>query len=361
MSEESHGLFHLGKKDDEPEAAPKEAAPPEAAHHGLFHKEEAPPPPPPEEHHGLFHLGKEEAPPPPPPEKHGLFHLGKEEPPPPPPPPQGLMARLFHSAPVTPEPASPQRPQLFRHHSFRSALYILGLLMLLAGIVNAIPDYRSVIVGLGFALLLGGLLLTGDWHPLSGMLGLRKVRVPTSASGVATVVAEHEAKDVIGKVTKEDGADAQAKASTAQRLAPWNWPWSHHAQEQKAEEAKKFKHIGLGGKVLMGVMAGTMGHGANTVLDQSAPPANLTGFATYAHWAIGVLTIVLILWIITTHIRTFRHHWLSPFGIIRRLIVFLVVSAVVTLGVGLLTSNPTLGQGYGELVGGFVGLLAVLV
>jgi len=275
------------------------------------------------------------------------------------------MARLFHRAPVTPEPASPQRPQLLRHHSFRSALYILGLLLLLAGIVDVIPGYRFVSLALGAALLLGGILLTGDWHPLSGMLGLRRVRVPTSASSVATIVAEHEAKDVIGKVEKASEGNQQPKESIAQRLTPWNWPWSagarEAAQEQKVEEARKFKHVGLGGKILMGVMAGVMGHGANTILEQAGHPANLNGFASYAHWAVVVLTIALILLIITTRIRTFRHHWLSPFAIIRRLVIFLVVAAVVTLGVGLLTNDPSLGQGYGELVGGLIGMLAVLV
>src|SRR5579883_1192705 len=325
MSEESHGLFHLGHKDDQPAETPKEAAPPA------------------EEHHGLFHLGKQEEPPPPPPppEKHGLFHLGShEEPPPPPPPPAGLMGRLFHRAPVSPEPASPQRPQLFRHHSFRSALYILGLL-----------------------LLLGGILLTGDWHPLSGMLGLRKVRVPTSASGVATVVAEHEAKSVIAKVTKED--DEAPKASVGQRLAPWHWPWSERAreaaQERKAEEAKKFTHVGIFNKVLMGIMVAVMGFGANKIISRLHPPANLSSLPNYAHWIIVLVTIALILGIITTRIRTFRHHWLTPFGVIRRLLIFLIAIAVVGLTASLLTNDQTLGQGYGELIGGLVGILAILL
>ncbi|HEY7355140.1 MAG TPA: hypothetical protein VH590_01705 [Ktedonobacterales bacterium] len=341
MSEESHGLFHLGKKDDEPAA------------------------PPPEEHHGLFHLGeKQEEPPPPPPEEHhGLFHFGKEEPPPPPPPPAGLMARLFHRAPVTPEPASPKRPQLFRHHSFRSALYILGLLALLAWIVPGIlpNDLRFYGLLVGAALLLGGILLTGDWHPLSGMLGLRKVRVPTSATGVAEVVAEHEAQSVIGKVTSED---EQPKTSVAQRLAPWHWPWSEQsremAREQKAEEARKFRHVGILGRVLMGIMAAVMGYGANRIIQALHPPASLSSLPGTLHWVIVLVTLGLILFIVFTRIRSFRHHWLSPFGIIRRLIVFLVVTAVVALAATLLTGSAALGQGYGELIGGLAGLLAVL-
>jgi hypothetical protein len=362
MPEESHGLFHLGKKDDEPAAREASSSPEE--HHGLFHlgaKQEEPPPPP-EEHHGLFHLGAKQEEPPPPPEKHGLFHLGKEEPPPPP-PPAGLMARLFHRAPVTPEPASPQRPQLFRHHSFRSALYILGLLSLIAWIVPGIlpDDFRWYGLLVGAALLLGGILLTGDWHPLSGMLGLRKVRVPTSAAGVAEVVAEHEAQSLIGKVTSEDD---QPKASVAQRLAPWHWPWSARAreaaQEQKAEEVKKFKHVGILGKILMGIMAAVMGYGANRIIQTLHPPANLSSLPGTAHWAIVLVTIGLILFVVFTRIRTFRHHWLSPFGIIRRLIIFFVVTAVVALAATLLSGSSSLGQGYGELIGGLVGMLAVL-
>jgi hypothetical protein len=348
MSEESHGLFHFGHKDDQPAERPKEATPPE------------------EEHHGLFHLGKqEEPPPPPPPEKHGLFHLGSHEEPPPPPPPQGLMARLFHRAPVTPEPASPQRAQLFRHHSFRSALYILGLLLLIAGFLPGIfpSGYGIYGVVIGAALLLGGVLLTGDWHPLSGMLGLRKVRVPTSASGVATMVAEHEAKSVIDKVTKED--DEEPNASAAQRLAPWHWPWSERAreaaQERKAEEAKKFTHVGIFNKVLMGIMVAVMGFGANKIISRLHPPANLSSLPNYAHWIIVLVTIALILGIITTRIRTFRHHWLSPFGVIRRLLIFLIAIAVVGLTASLLTNDQTLGQGYGELIGGLVGILAILL
>jgi hypothetical protein len=338
MPEESHGLFHLGKKDDEP-AAPRE-----------------------EEHHGLFHLGKQEEPPPQP-EKHGLFHLGKDEPPPPPPPPAGLMARLFHRAPVTPEPASPQRPQLFRHHSFRSALYILGLLFLIAWIVPGIlpDDFRLYGLLVGAALLLGGILLTGDWHPLSGMLGLRKVRVPTSAAGVAEAVAEHEAQAIIGKVTSEDD---QPRASVAQRLAPWHWPWSARArevaQEHKAEEVKKFKHVGILGKILMGIMAAVMGYGANRIIQALHPPANLSSLPGTAHWVIVLVTIGLILFIVFTRIRTFRRHWLSPFGIIRRLIIFFIVTALVGLAATLLSGSSTLGQGYGELIGGLVGMLAVL-
>jgi hypothetical protein len=342
MSEESHGLFHFGKK------------------------EEAPPPPTPEEHHGLFHLGeKKEAPPPPAPEHHGLFHLGKEETPPPPPQPSGLMAWLFHRAPVSPEPASPRRPQLFRHHSFRTALYILGLVLLLAWIVPGIlPDaLRFYSLAIGAALLLGGILLTGDWHPLSGMLGLRKVRVPTSAAGVAEVVAEHEAKAAIDKVTRED--DEQPKETVAQRLAPWHWPWSAQArevaQEQKAEEAKKFKHVGIFGKVLMGIMAVVMGYGANTILEKSPHSADLNTLTSYAHGTIILITIALVLFTIFTRIRTFRHHWLSPLGIVRRLIVFFIVTAAVAFAASLLTGNAALGQGYGELIGGLVGLLAVLV
>lgn len=365
MSEESHGLFHLGKRDDEPAA--REAAPAPEEHHGLFHlgeKQEEPPSPSPEEHHGLFHLGKQEEPPPPSPEEHhGLFHFGKEEPPPPPPPPAGLMARLFHRAPVTPEPASPQRPQLFRHHSFRSALYILGLLALLAWIVPGIlPDeFRWYGLIIGAALLLGGILLTGDWHPLSGMLGLRKVRVPTSATGVAEVVAEREAKDIIGKVTSEDD---QPHTSAAQRLAPWRWPWSAQsremAREQKAEEARKFKHVGILGRVLMGIMAAVMGYGANRIVQALHPPANLSSLPGTLHWVIVLVTLGLILFIVFTRIRSFRHHWLSPFGIIWRLIIFLVVTAVVALAATLLSGSATLGQGYGELIGGLVGWLAVL-
>jgi len=347
MSEEPHGLFHFGKKDELPEMS-QEASPP------------------PKEHHGLFHLGKkEEPPPPPPPEKHGLFHFGKEAPPPPPPPPAGLMARLFHRAPVTPEPASPQRPQLFRHHSFRSALYILGLLLLLAGIANVLPGYRFATLAIGAALLLGGVLLTGDWHPLSGMLGLRRVRIPTSTTGVAAVVAEHEAREIINKVTREDGEDAKARESVAQRLAPWHWPWSARAreaaQEQKAGEAKKFKHVGIGGKILMGIMAAVMGHGANMIIQALHPPAGLSAFPAYAHWAIILVTIALILFIVTTRIRTFRHHWLSPFAILRRLLIFFIVAAVVAVLAGLLTQSSALGQGYGELIGGLVGWLAVLI
>lgn len=275
------------------------------------------------------------------------------------------MARLFHRAPVTAEPASPKRPQLFRHHSFRSALYILGLLLLLAWIVPGIlPDsFRFYSLALGAALLLGGILLTGDWHPLSGMLGLRKVRIPTSATGVAEVVAEHEARTVLNKAASED--NPQARASGAQRLAPWKWPWSPRAreaaQEQKAEAAKKFKHVGIFGKILMGIMAAVMGYGANAILEKAPHAADLNSFASYAHWAIVLVTIGLILFIVFTRIRTFRHHWLSPFGIIRRLIVFFLVAAAAAFVASLLTGSAALGQGYGELIGGLVGMLAVLI
>jgi hypothetical protein len=274
------------------------------------------------------------------------------------------MARLFHRAPVTAEPASPQRPQLFRHHSFRSALYILGLLLLLAWIVPGIlpNDWRFYSLALGAALLLGGILLTGDWHPLSGMLGLRKVRVPTSATGVAEVVAEHEAKDLLNKAESEGD---QPKETVAQRIAPWNWPWSEQAreaaQEHKAEEAKKFKHVGIFGKILMGVMAAVMGYGANRVILALHPPASLSDFPSYAHVAIILVTIGLILAIVFLRVRTFRHHWLSPFGIIRRLIIFFLVTAIVAFAARLLTGDAALSEGYGELVGGLVGLLAVLI
>ncbi len=365
MSEEHHGLFHLGKKDDEPDTAPK-ADSSEEEHHSLFHfGEKKEPQPPPEEHHGFFHLGKREEPPSPPPEKHGFFHFGKDEEPPPPPPPTGWMARLFHRTPVTAEPASPQRPQLFRHHSFRSALYILGLLLLIAWIVpGALPaDFRFYSLAIGAALLLGGILLTGDWHPLSSMLGLRKVRIPTSAAGVAEVMAEREARDMLEKVTRED--DPQPKETVAQRLAPWHWPWSQRAreaaQEHKAEETKKFKHVGIVGKILMGIMAAVMGYGANRIVQAIQPPANLSSLPGYLHTAVILVTIALMLFIVFTRIRTFRQHWLSPFGIIRRLIVFFIVAAAVALVASLLTASASLGQGYGELIGGLVGILAVVI
>jgi uncharacterized membrane protein YeaQ/YmgE (transglycosylase-associated protein family) len=275
------------------------------------------------------------------------------------------MARLFHRAPVTPEPASPRIPQLFRHHSFRAALYILGFLLVIAWMVPGILPgaFRFYSLALGAILLLGGILLTGDWHPLSGMLGLRRVRVPTSAAEVAEAVAEHEAREVMEKVTRED--DDQPKASVAQRVAPWHWPWSQRAreaaQEQKAEEAKKFKHVGIFGKILMGVMAAVMGYGANTILTRAPHTADLDTFANYTHGAIILVTIGLVLFVVFTRIRTFRHHWLSPFGIARRLIAFFIITIVVAFAASLITGDTALGEGYGELIGGLAGMLAVLI
>lgn len=355
MPEESHGFLHFGKKDDEPEPAP--AAPPAEEHHGLldlFKKEEPPPPPPPEKPHGLFHFGEhqqEERRP-----AAAVATAPKEA-------GESWTARLFHRAPVTPEPASPQRPQILRHHSFRSALYIAGFLCLLAGIVpGLLPDgYRFYGLIAAGALLIGGVLLTGDWHPLSGMFGLRRVKLPTTTAGVATYLAEREAKEAIDKVTQEGEEPAQP---AARRLAPWRWPWSARAreaeQEKQAEAAKKFTHVGLLGKILMGIMAAVMAYGANTIVEQAAKPANLSGFATLAHWVIVLLAVALILFIVITRIRSFRHHWLSPFGILRRLLIFFVVTAVVALAAAVLTKDPVLGQGYGEAVGGLVGMLAVL-
>ena len=353
MPEESHGFLHFGKKDDEPETAP--TAPPAEEHHGLLDllkkAEPPPPPPPPEKPRGLFHFGehqqKEQRP--------AVATASKET-------GESWTARLFHRAPVTPEPASPQRPQIFRHHSFRSALYIGGFLCLLAGIVpGLLPDgYRFYGLIAAAALLIGGVLLTGDWHPLSGMFGLRRVKMPTTTAGVATYLAEREAKEAIEKVTKEEDEAQPA----ARRLAPWHWPWSARAreeeQEKQAEQAKAFTHVGLLGKILMGIMAAVMAYGANIIVEQAARPANLSGFATLAHWVIVLLAVALILFIVITRIRSFRHHWLSPFGILRRLLIFFVVTAVVALAAGILTKDPLLGQGYGEAVGGLVGMLAVL-
>ena len=355
MPEESHGFLHFGKKDDEPEPAPT-APPPAEEHHGLLDllkkEEPPPPPPPPEKPRGLFHFGEhqQEA-------QHtaAVATAPKEA-------GGGWTARLFHRAPVTPEPASPQRPQILRHHSFSSALYIAGFLCLLAGIVpGLLPDgYRFYGLIAAGALLIGGILLTGDWHPLTGMFGLRRVKIPTTTTGVATYLAEREAKDAIEKVTKEE----EPAQPAARRLAPWRWPWSARAreaeQEKRAEQAKAFTHIGLVGKILMGIMAAVMAYGANIILQQSPRPANLSGFATIAHWAIVLLAIALILFIVTTRLRSFRHHWLSPLGILRRLLIFFVVTAVVALAAGILTKDPLLGQGYGEAIGGLVGLLAVL-
>lgn len=351
MPEESRGFLHFGKKDDEPETAPK--TPPAEEHHGildLLKKEEPPPPPPPpEKPRGLFHFGEHQQP------EQPVAAAPKEV--------EGSWtARLFHRAPVTPEPASPQRPQILRHHSFRSALYIAGFLCLLAGIVpGLLPDgYRFYALIAAGALLIGGILLTGDWHPLTGMFGLRRVKVPTTTAGVATYLAEREAKDAIEKVAKEE----EPAQPAARRLAPWRWPWSasarEAAQEKQAQAAKAFTHVGLVGKILMGIMAAVMAYGANTILQQAARPANLKGFDTIAHWAIVLLAIALILFIVTTRMRSFRHHWLSPFGILRRLLIFFVVTAVVALAAGILTKDPLLGQGYGEAIGGLVGLLAIL-
>ena len=356
MPEESHGFLHFGKQDDKPEPAPT-AQPPAEEHHGLldlFKKEEPPPPPPPpEKPHGLFHFGEQ--------------HQEEQRPAAavataPKAASEGWAERLFHRTPVTPEPASPQRPQIFRHHSFRSALYIGGSLCLLAGIVPGLlpGGYRFYAWIAAGALLIGGILLTGDWHPLTGMFGLRRAKLPTTTAGVATYLAEREAKDTIEKVTRED----EPAQSPARRFSPWRWPWSEQAreaaQEKQAEQAKAFKHVGLAGKVLMGIMAAVMAYGANIIVQQAARPANLNGFESIAHWAIVLLAIGLILFIVATRIRSFRHHWLSPFGMLRRLLIFFVVTAVVALAAGILTKDPLLGQGYGEAIGGLVGLLAVL-
>ncbi len=343
MPEESHGFLHFGKKEDEPKVAPKANQPSV------------------EEPHGLFHLGgranAEES-------KKAEVTVTQT--------PKnnqqgGLMARLFHRVPITPEPASPQRPQIVRHHSFRSALYILGCLCLLAGILpGVLPDeYRFFGFIIGGALLLGSILLTGDWHPLTGMLGLRPVRFPTSAGGVATLLAEREVKETLEKVTQSAQEEAKPAEPLARRLPPWRWPWSGHAgqttaQEKQAAEHKDFTHVGLAGKVLMGVMAAVMGHGANIILQQTPRPASLNAFGTFAHYALILLTIVLIIYIITTRIRSFRHHWLSLFGLLRRVLIFFVVAAIAALVAGLLTKDPMLGQGYGEAIGGLVGMLAVL-
>ena len=356
MPEESHGFLHFGKKDEEPEPAPK-AAPPAEEHHGLLDllkkEEPPPPPPPPEKPHGLFHLGEHQQE-----ERRPAVAVAtapKEA-------SGGWTARLFHRAPVTPEPASPQRPQILRHHSVRSALYIAGFLCLLAGIVpGLLPDgYRFYGLLAAGALLIGGVLLTGDWHPLTGMFGLRRVKVPTTTTGVAAYLAEREAKAAIEKVTKED----DPAQPSSRRLAPWHWPWSEQAreaaQEKQAEQAKAFTHVGLAGKILMGIMAAVMAYGANIIVQQAARPADLGGFATVAHWAIVLLAIALIIFIVTTRFRSFRHHWLSPFGILRRLLIFFVVTAVVALAAGILTKDPLLGKGYGEAIGGLVGMLAVL-
>lgn len=381
MPEETHGFLHFGKKDDDPPAAPKEPPQPADEHHGLldlFKKEETPPPPPTvEEHHGLLGLFKKEEPPPPPPlaRSYGWFRFGRhqdttaetqkapvalamEER-----PSGSWLARLFHRAPVTPEPASPKRPQLVRHHSVRSALYILGALGVLSGLLPGIlPDgYRFYGLIAGGALLLGGLLLTGDWHPLTGMLGLRRVRLPTSAGGIAALVAEREAKEAIEYVTKSSDEPEQP---LTRRLAPWHWPWSQRAraaaQEQQAEREKAFKHVGLGGKILMGILLAVMGHGANLILQYTPRPPHLNAFTTFAHWAIILATIVLILLMVTTRIRTFRRHWLGLSGLLRRALVFFVVAAIAALVAGILTEDPLLGQGYGELIGGLAGILAVL-
>jgi hypothetical protein len=366
MPEETHGFLHFGKKEDEPEGAPKAPPPPAEEAHGLLHlfkKEEppAPPAPPAEQPHGLFHFG-------------GQAHAEeakttKGTAPEAPDTPQqgGLLARLFHRAPVTPEPASPQRPQIVRHHSFRSALYIVGCLCVLAALLPGIlPDaYRFLGFIIGGALLLGGILLTGDWHPLTGMLGLRRVRLPTSTGGVAALLAEREAKEALEKVTQSADEAAKPAEPLARRLPPWRWPWSGRAgqttaQEKQAEEHKDFTHVGLAGKVLMGVMAAVMGHGATLILQQTPRPASLSAFGTFAHYGLILLTIVLIIYIVTTRIRSFRRHWLSLFGLLRRVLVFFVVAAIAALVAGLLTKDPMLGQGYGEAIGGLVGMLAVL-
>jgi hypothetical protein len=347
MSEESHGLFHLGKKEEESKATPQSL-------------------PPPEEHHGLLHLfDKEAPPPPPPPEKHGLLEgvehlLGKkEEPPPPPPPPAGMWARLFHRKPVTPEPAAPQRPALLRSHSFRSALYILGIILLIGGIIPGIVDdiYRFPILAGGAILLIGGILLTGDWHPITGMLGLRQVHLP-AGTALAAKLAEREVK---GEVQKLSGDEKPAQPLT-QRLAPWHWPWSARAREaEQAEQAKKYKHVGLGGKILMGIMIAVLGHGALTLVQTKYLPSDLSSFASFAHPAIILASIVLILFTITAHIPTRRTHWLSPFGILRRVLFFFIVAAVAALGVGLLTHNQELGDAYGQIIGALAAILAVLL
>jgi len=331
MPEESPGFLHFGKKEEQPEPTPKA------------------PPPPAEEAHGLLNLFKKEEP----------------SPPPPPPPPEGLMARLFHRVPVTPEPASPKRPQLVRHHSFRSALYILGGLSLLASILpdNPLDMYRFVGFFIGAALLLGGILLTGDWHPLTGMFGLRPVRLPTGTGGVAAVLAEHEVKETVEKVEQEAGVAAKPAEPPARRLPPWRWPWSERslptAQQEQAKDQRDFKHVGLAGKVLMGVMAGVIGHGAILILNTSHP-SSFNAFSGVATFALTLLTIALIIYIIFSRIRSFRRHWLSPFGLIRRVLIFFVVAAIAAVVAIILTKDPMLGQGYGEAVGGLVALLAVL-
>jgi hypothetical protein len=355
MPDESHGLFHLGKKD-------------EASH------ETPPAAPPPEEQHGLLSgvehlLGKKEPPPPPPPplpEKHGLLEgvehlLGKKEPPPPPPPPpEGFWQRLFHRKPVTPEPTSPQRPALLQHVSFRSTLYIIGLVLLLAGAVPGVVDssYRFLILAGGAILLLGGILLTGDWHPLTGMLGLRPVHLPIGGS-IATKLAEREAKDEVAKLTGDSETAAPMK-----RVAPWHWPWSERAREaaqaEQAEKVKKYKHVGLGGKILMGIMIAVLGHGALTLVDHYLP-ADFKSFASFAHPAIILATIVLILCIVTAHIPTRRTHWLGPFGILRRVLIFFVVAAVAALVAGLLSHDQVLGDAYGQVIGAFAAILAILL
>lgn len=348
MSEESHGLFHLGKKTEESQETPQSLPPPEE-HHGLLHlfdKQEAPPPPPPPEKHGLLE---------------GVEHLlgKKEAPPPPPPPPETLWGKLFHRKPVTPEPAAPERPALFQAHSFRSALYILGIILLIGGIFPGIVDsaYRFPILAGGAILLIGGILLTGDWHPLTGMLGLRQVHLPTGTA-LAAKLAEREVKGEVEKLTGE----AQPAQPLTKRLAPWNWPWSARARAaEQAEEAKKYKHVGLGGKILMGIMIAVLGHGALTLVQAKYLPSDLSSFASFAHPTIILASIVLILLIITAHIPTRRSHWLSPFGILRRVLIFFVVAAVAALVAGLLTHDPELGNAYGQIIGALAAILAVLL
>jgi hypothetical protein len=347
MSEESHGLFHLGKKDEEQET-PQSLPPPE--HHGLLHmfdKEEPPPPPPPPEKHGLLE---------------GVEHLlGKKEepPPPPPPPPASLWGKLLHRKPVTPEPTSPQRPALLQTHTFRSALYILGIILLIGGIIPGIIDsaYRFPVLAGGAILLIGGILLTGDWHPLTGMLGLRQVHLPVG-TGLAAKLAEREVKGEVEKITGE----APPAQPLTKRLAPWHWPWSARARaEAQAEEAKKYKHVGLGGKILMGIMIAVLGHGALTLVQAKYLPSDLNSFASFAHPTIIIATILLIVFIVTAHIPTRRQHWISPLGFLRRVLIFFVVAALAALGVGLLTHNQELGNAYGQIIGALAAILAVLL
>jgi hypothetical protein len=346
MSEESHGLFHLGKKNAEKET-PQALPPPEE--HGLLH---------------LFHKQEEAPPPPPPPEKHGLLDgvehlLGKKEPPPPPPPPEGLWGKLFHRKPVTPEPTSPLRAALLQSHTFRSALYILGIIFLIGGIIPGIVDsaYRFPILAGGAILLIGGILLTGDWHPLTGILGLRQVHLP-AGTAFAAKLAEREVKGEVQKLTGQE----QPVQPLTKRLAPWRWPWSARAREaEQAEQARKHKHVGLGGKILMGIMLAVLGHGALTLVQAKYLPSDLSSFASFAHPTIIIASILLIVFVVTAHIPTRRTHWISPLGFLRRVLIFFIVAAVAALGVGLLTHNQELGNAYGQIIGALAAILAVLL